>query len=258
MSPILLQVISSILAWFFLFCGFLHQNRHRRTEWSCRMVTFLHGLMVTFLSGYIVFIDGPWPLTHAGHPNTPLQEFALCLSLGYFILDFCCCVLLNSEGDLILSHHLLSMGGMSLVLDSGKSGPEINAIVFVSEITNPFLQMRWFLRDSGRYNSFAGDVVDVLFVALFLGLRIVGGAWIMHSVMKSSKTFGTLKGGILAMYGVSFMFLMESSVLARRKSTRNSRLGKTEEAEEITPSGHLNQSANGCENCTKDCVVNWR
>uniref|UniRef100_A0A8C5RCZ4 TLC domain-containing protein n=1 Tax=Laticauda laticaudata TaxID=8630 RepID=A0A8C5RCZ4_LATLA len=153
----------------------------------------------------------------AGHLNTPLQEFALCLSLGYFIFDFCWCILLDSDGDLMLSHHLLSMGGMSLVLDSGKSGPEISAIVFVSEITNPFLQMRWFLRDSGRYQSFAGDVVDILFVALFLGLRIAGGAWIMHSVMKSPKTFGTLKGGILAMYGVSFMFLMEIFSFAKKK-----------------------------------------
>ncbi|XP_026564902.1 transmembrane protein 136-like [Pseudonaja textilis] len=220
MSPILLQVISSTLAWLFLYWGFLYRNRHRRAEWSGRMVTLLHGLMVTFLSGYIVFIDGPWPLTHAGHPNTPLQEFALCLSLGYFIFDFCWCILSDTEGDLILSHHLLSMGGMSLVLDSGKSGSEISAIVFVSEITNPFLQMRWFLRDSGRYHSFAGDVVDILFVVLFLGLRIAGGAWIMHSVMKSPKTFGTLKGGILAMYGVSFMFLVEIYSFAKKKISK--------------------------------------
>ncbi|XP_058050649.1 TLC domain-containing protein 5 [Ahaetulla prasina] len=228
MSPILLQVIGSTLAWLFLYWGFWYQNRHRGAEWSCRMVTFLHGLMVTFLSGYIVFIDGPWPLTHTGHPNTPLQEFVLCLSMGYFIFDFCWCLLLDSEGDLMLYHHLLSMSGMSLVLDTGKSGPEICAIIFVSEITNPFLQMRWFLRDSGGYHSFVGDVVDALFVALFLGLRIVGGAWIMHSVMRSPKTYGTLKGGILAMYGVSFLFLMEIFSFARRKISKKLQAWKNE------------------------------
>ncbi|XP_060539185.1 TLC domain-containing protein 5-like [Pantherophis guttatus] len=217
MSPILLKVISSTLAWLLLYLGFWYQNRHRGAEWSCRIVTFLHGLMVTLLSGYVVFIDGPWPLTHTGHPNTPLQEFVLCLSLGYFIFDFCWEFLLESKNDLMLSHHLLSMGGMSLVLDTGKSGPELSAIIFVSEITNPFLQMRWFLRDSGGYDSLAGDVVDTLFVALFLGLRIVGGAWIMPSVMKSPKTYWTLKGGILAMYGVSFMFLMKIFSFSRKK-----------------------------------------
>lgn len=124
---------------------------------------------------------------------------------------------MDSKSDLMLTHHLLSMGGMSLVLDTGKSGPELNAIIFVSEITNPFLQIRWFLRDSGSYHSLAGDVVDALFVALFLGLRIVGGAWIMHSVMKSPETYATLKGGILAMYGVSFMFLVEIFGFAKRK-----------------------------------------
>lgn len=132
----------------------------------------------------------------------------------------------------MLCHHLLSMGGMSLVLDTGKSGPEISAIIFVSEITNPFLQMRWFLRDSGGYHSFAGDVVDTVFVALFLGLRIVGGAWIMQSVMKSPKTYRTLKGGILAMYGVSFMFLMEIFSFAKRKINRKLQAWKNERRRE--------------------------
>ncbi|XP_070621298.1 TLC domain-containing protein 5-like [Erythrolamprus reginae] len=242
MSPILLQVISSSLAWLFIYWGFWYRNRHRGTEWSCRMVTLLHGSMVTFISGYIVFVDGPWPLTHAGHPNTTLQEFVLCLSLGYFIFDFCWCALLDHEDDLMLCHHLLSMAGMSLVLDSGKSGPEISAIVFISEITNPFLQMRWFLRDSGNYHTLAGDVVDIVFVALFLGLRIVGGARIMLSVMRSPETYETLKAGILAMYGVSLVFLMDIYTFGKRKIKRKLRAWKNERSREdhiIRCSQHL-------------------
>ncbi|KAM3830441.1 TLC domain-containing protein 5-like [Vipera latastei] len=232
MSSIFLQIISSCSAWLFLYWGFLYRSRHRSAEWSCRMVTLLHGTMVTFLSGYIVLIDGPWPLTHAGHPNTPLQEFTLCLSLGYFIFDFCWCVLFEGETDLMLTHHLLSMGGMSLVLDTGKSGPELSAIIFVSEVTNPFLQMRWFLRDSGSYESLAGDVVDILFVTLFLGLRIVGGAWIIRSVMKSAKTFGTLKGGILAMYVISFLFLLEIFTFAKKKILKKFQVWKRDRNQE--------------------------
>ncbi|XP_039221633.1 TLC domain-containing protein 5-like [Crotalus tigris] len=167
-----------------------------------------------------------------GHPNTPLQEFVLCLSLGYFIFDFCWCVLFEGETDLMLTHHLLSMSGMSLVLDTGKSGPEISAIIFVSEITNPFLQMRWFLRDSGSYHSLAGDVVDILFVTLFLGLRIVGGAWIIRSVMKSPQTFGTLKGGILGMYTVSLMFLLEIFTFAKKKILKKFQAWKSERTQE--------------------------
>lgn len=132
----------------------------------------------------------------------------------------------------MLTHHLLSMGGMSLVLDTGKSGPELSAIIFVSEVTNPFLQMRWFLRDSGSYESLAGDVVDILFVTLFLGLRIVGGAWIIRSVMKSAKTFGTLKGGILAMYVISFLFLLEIFTFAKKKILKKFQVWKRDRNQE--------------------------
>ncbi|XP_063167427.1 TLC domain-containing protein 5 [Candoia aspera] len=232
MSSILLQVTCSILAWLSLYSGFWCRNKHRTPEWSCRMVTFLHGLIVTFLSGYTVFIDGPWPLTHAGHPNTPLQVFLICLSLGYFIFDFCWCILFNSESDLMLSHHFLSMCGMTLALDTGRSGSELNAIIFVSEVTNPFLQMRWFLRDSGCHHSLIGDVVDYSFVTLFLGLRIVGGAWIVHSVMNSPKTIVTLKGGILAMYAVSVIFMLDILSFARRKTTKKYQARRSERTKE--------------------------
>ncbi|XP_007422939.1 transmembrane protein 136-like [Python bivittatus] len=232
MASILLQVICGILAWLSLYAGFWCRNKHRSPEWSCRMVTFLHGLIVTFLSGYIILMDGPWPLAHAGHLNTPLQVFVICLSLGYFIFDFCWCILFISESDLMLSHHMLCMCGMTLALDTGKSGAEISAIIFVSEITNPLLQMRWFLRESGCYHSFTGDVVDFLFVILFLGLRIFGGAWIVHSVMNSPKTIVTLKGGILAMYAVSFIFMLDVLSFARRKTIKKYQAWRSERTRE--------------------------
>ncbi|KFU87348.1 Transmembrane protein 136, partial [Chaetura pelagica] len=67
-------------------------------EWSCRLVTLLHGLLVTCLSGYTALLEGPWPLTHAGSPNTPLQIHVLCLTLGYFIFDLGWCLYFKTEG----------------------------------------------------------------------------------------------------------------------------------------------------------------
>lgn len=152
-----------------------------------------------------------------GYPNTTLQACLMCLTLGYFIFDLSWCIYFNSEGILMLLHHTLSILGTIIVLVLGKSATEVNAVVFVSEITNPLLQLRWFLRHMGCYRSFMGDVVDFLFVALFLVLRIVGGAWIMHAVVMSSRTILVLKGGFLAMYLVSLGFLVNIVSFARRK-----------------------------------------
>ena len=47
--------------------------------------------------------------------------------------------------------------GIIVALVLGESGTEVNAVLFGSEITNPLLQMRWFLRETGHYHSFTGD-----------------------------------------------------------------------------------------------------
>lgn len=66
MVSIVLEVVCSLLAWLSLYAACCHWHRHRSHEWSCRLVTLLHGVAVTCLSGYVALLDGPWPLTHAG------------------------------------------------------------------------------------------------------------------------------------------------------------------------------------------------
>lgn len=66
MVPIVLEVTCSFVTWLCLYGCFCRWNKQRSFKWSCRLVTLLHGLIVTCLSGYVVFLDGLWPLTHAG------------------------------------------------------------------------------------------------------------------------------------------------------------------------------------------------
>lgn len=86
MVSVLLEVTCSLLAWLALYICFCHWSKHRSYEWSCRLVTLLHGVIVTCLSGYVTLLDGPWPLTHAGmfgaYPDTsPCHTVGLSLVL---------------------------------------------------------------------------------------------------------------------------------------------------------------------------------
>nr|XP_006133691.1 transmembrane protein 136 isoform X2 [Pelodiscus sinensis] len=85
----------------------------------------------------------------------------------------------------MLAHHTVSILGIAVSLSLGESAAEVNAVLFGSEITNPLLQARWFLRETGLYHSFTGDVVDFFFVALFTGVRIGVGAWLMYCELVS-------------------------------------------------------------------------
>ncbi|KFQ74806.1 Transmembrane protein 136, partial [Phoenicopterus ruber ruber] len=105
MVSIVLEVTCSLVAWLLLYACFCYWNKHRSYEWSCRLVTLLHGVIVTCLSGYVALLDGPWPLTHAGSPNTSLQIHVLSLTLGYFIFDLGWCLYFQTEGRKMLKKY---------------------------------------------------------------------------------------------------------------------------------------------------------
>ncbi|XP_069470429.1 TLC domain-containing protein 5 isoform X1 [Ambystoma mexicanum] len=118
----------------------------------------------------------------------------------------------------MLVHHLLSILGIHMALILGESATEVNAVLFGSEITNPFLQARWFLREMGHYHSFLGDLVDFLFVALFTSVRIGVGANLLYCELVSPTPRWFVKVGGVAMYIVSWVFMISIWRFAWRKS----------------------------------------
>lgn len=165
----------------------------------------------------------------------------LCLTLGYFIFDLGWCIYFRSEGPLMLAHHTLSILGIIVALVLGESGTEVNAVLFGSEITNPLLQMRWFLRETGHYHSFTGDVVDFLFVALFTGVRIGVGACLLFCEMVSPTPKWFVKVGGVAMYVVSWCFMFSIWRFAWRKSIKKYHTWRSRWSEErqLRLNGHL-------------------
>ncbi|XP_069750700.1 TLC domain-containing protein 5 isoform X1 [Narcine bancroftii] len=219
MAASLLLVLWSLSCWVLLYIFFCQLNCHRCYEWSCRLVTLIHGVLIVCLSGYVGFIDGPWPFNHPGSPNTQLQTQVLCLSVGYFIFDMCWCIYFQTEGLVMLSHHSLSILGIVMVLALEHSATEVNAVIFGSEVTNPFLQTRWFLREAGYYHTLLGDAVDFFFVMLFCSVRIGVGGWLLYCELSSPVPLPIVKLGGVAMYVVSWVFMVSIARFAWRKSS---------------------------------------
>lgn len=176
-----------------------------------------------------------------GSPNTTLQVHGLCLSLGYFIFDLCWCVYFQTEGALMLAHHLVSIVGIAASLALGESAADVNAVIFGSEITNPLLQARWFLKELGRYHTLTGDLVDFLFVVLFTGVRIGVGAWLMYCELASPRPRWFIKLGGVVMYAVSWLFMVSICRFARRKSMRKYQEWRSRRSRELgfKTNGHL-------------------
>ncbi|KAG7274407.1 hypothetical protein CRUP_027037 [Coryphaenoides rupestris] len=173
-----LQVLCSLIGWLALYRVF--SLSQRAPEWNCRT------------------------------DNTVLQTSTLAICLGYFLFDMAWCLHYGSEGPLMLAHHASSIIAMLLVLVTGKSG--------CSELTNPLLQSRWFLRQVGRYDGLLGDVVDVLFITLFATLRIAIGSVLFYCVMASPRPSPVIKAGAVVMYIVSWFFMVNVTKFGVKKS----------------------------------------
>ncbi|KAM4545879.1 LOW QUALITY PROTEIN: TLC domain-containing protein 5 [Odontesthes bonariensis] len=212
-----LEVICSLIGWLCLYLLFCCTFYQRGPEWNCRLVTLSHGVLIVLLTAYVVFVDGPWPFTHAGL-NTELQTFALAVCLGYFFFDMGWCVCYRTEGPVMLAHHIASMTGILLALFMGVSGCETCGVIFGSEITNPLLQTRWFLRQLGLYNSLLGDTVDLLFILLFATARVGVGTLMFYCELTSPRTSLIMKLGGGVMYILAWVFMVDIARFGYKKS----------------------------------------
>lgn len=160
----------------------------------------------------------PVPDSPPGSENTELQIFSLAVCLGYFFFDLGWCVCNHSEGAVMLAHHAASIVGILLALLMGVSGCETCGVIFGSEITNPLLQTRWFLRQLGLYDGLLGDAVDLLFIFLFATVRVGVGTVMFYCELTSPRTTLIMKLGGVVMYVIAWVFMVDIARFGYKKS----------------------------------------
>lgn len=126
------------------------------------------------------------------------------LSFGFFIFDLVWVLWYTPGEHVMLAHHLTTISGYLASLVSGTCGTEVLATVCLrasvpcgddviaqmsgAEVTNPLLQVRWFMRETGVYTGLAGLSVDLAFLVLFTAARLgLGSALLLHT-FKEGRT----------------------------------------------------------------------
>ncbi|KAK3770698.1 hypothetical protein RRG08_037890 [Elysia crispata] len=216
----LYQILIYAFAWTTLYFVLCLCNSRRSYEWHCRMVTVVHATLISSLAIYSTFFNGPWPFTDSGGPNTSLQVRTVSLCLGYFIFDFCWCMYFKTEGPVMVAHHFLSIVGLTWCLVAGFYGTELVCTIGGAEITNPLLQLRWFLRETGHYRgTIWGHLVDWAFMLSFGFIRIVLGSILLYSYYQQNTDFWGRLGGT-TIYSIGWIFFINILNYAFRKYLR--------------------------------------
>ena len=154
-------------------------------------------------------------------------------------------------------HHFLSIVGNTVLLFWGVSGTEMIAAIFGSELTNPFLQIRWFLRQTDHHLTWYGELNDATFMLLFGYLRILVGTPLLYAHLTHPRTRPLVRfGGVLHyMVGWAFWFMIVryairkyTKMYKKRESLKGSGKRATLEAniadEDCKESGKLELNGN--------------
>ena len=145
---------------------------------------------------------------HTGKPSSATEVLAICISLGHFLFE-CGWIMLHHEQKphAMIAHHIVTVIGLSTTLYLGRSGAEVCAVIFGTEITSPLLLLRWFLRDS-RCSDVYVLPMELLFMNTFVLFRIFIGTYLIYDGILHPAIHISMKIGVLALYAVSWAFLI--------------------------------------------------
>lgn len=216
-KDIALAILGSFLLWLNLYNIICAINWKHSAEWNCRIVAGLHGTVSAVVCFISAFILGPWPFNYIGYPPNMLHCNIIVVSFGYFLFDLLWCLYMKTEGLVMLTHHILSIMGYMYVLRYNIYGCESSAILGASEFTNPLLQLRWFLKQSGKYSGTVAATVDLTFCFCFFGARVVVGSALYITLLVSPRMEVIAKIGGTMMHCVGIIFSIYLGLFIHRK-----------------------------------------
>jgi hypothetical protein len=155
-----------------------------------------------------------------------MQNFTVSNSLGYFVFDMVWCLYFQTEGLTMIVHHMVSLLALSTLLYKGCSATEGIAGIGGMEITNPLLQIRWFLRTTGRKETWYYTLVEVLFMSLFFFVRVVYGFFLVKRVVQHPKPDLFVKSLASSFYVLTcvFMYYIASYFYAKYLKKRSKKV----------------------------------
>ncbi|CAO2182532.1 unnamed protein product, partial [Urochloa humidicola] len=166
------------------FKGYSRLSHMQKVEWNNRSFSTFHALAAAAISFYLVVISDLFnEEVNNGiiiDRKSWLSDAMFGVSIGYFLTDLAMILWYfpSLGGKEYLLHHGLSMYAIGLALLSGKAHMYILMVLF-TEITTPFVNLRWYLDVAGQktcslylYNGvalFVGWLVAriILFMYLF-------------------------------------------------------------------------------------------
>ncbi|XP_061730041.1 TLC domain-containing protein 5-like [Cydia pomonella] len=186
-TPSLLK-LASFLFWSCLYLLSCVRQPDKCPEYHSRVVTLLHG-SVSSVVGLAQCGLGSLSICRLTAPVLPGHYALMVWSWGYFAFDLLWCLMYWNQGPLMLAHHFCTLVAITIYMHRNGTGCSFSCTMAFMEVTNPFLQIRWFLKTEGYGRTMLFYIVDILYLSSFLLIRGVLGTYILYKIMPV-KVFG--------------------------------------------------------------------
>ena len=211
----MLSLIFCISCWSLYYTLLRIVSKTSISEWNSHVVSFTHAILVVQATGYYLF-KWPLPIEEFDQENTSYHINVIYFVPSHYIFDTCRGVYMQTERFVMVMHHFVIMGILSASLYLERYGYGCILILFVGELTNPMLQIRWFLRSKELHRTTFPFVNEALFVMLFIILRMFFGSYIVYVALLSGVNI-PLKCLGIALHIVNCSFMYEIFTLVKKR-----------------------------------------
>eukprot|EP00696_Hemimastix_kukwesjijk_P007675 gnl/Hemi2/19740_TR6551_c0_g1_i1.p2 gnl/Hemi2/19740_TR6551_c0_g1~~gnl/Hemi2/19740_TR6551_c0_g1_i1.p2 ORF type:complete len:271 (-),score=88.30 gnl/Hemi2/19740_TR6551_c0_g1_i1:185-997(-) len=172
-----------------------------RVEWDNRFVSTFHAAVVACGSGSVIF--------HSAYVNDPIfgwtdaGELFTTVAVGYFYFDLLTMARFPSlvtTGQLV--HHAIGITCFPLACLYRECEYAVVLFVF-TEVTTPFVNIRWFLMKSGLRFSRYYDLNGVFMFLGFLLVRVMMTPYILRFLYLNKAAFLSCTNEILALCSIA-------------------------------------------------------
>lgn len=152
----------------------------RSFQFCNRVVSMIHAISAVILASLSVQ-DWTCPVCPTASQSSPWQMKTLTVTLAYLIYDLICCSVFDKRANLDnAAHHIVSIVGIGAGLVYQKSGSELVAALWVTEISSPLLHIRELLKELGYRDTDLNLVADILFAFVFSIGRMIAGPYVTY------------------------------------------------------------------------------
>lgn len=202
---------------FYLLKEFIFISKDPAKVWDIhsRVNSLVHGVIQIILS--FIFL-----LNYKSDLEFQNQKFVMkivCVSTGYFVYDLALAIIYKKNDFNLTIHHITGFAGLFLsgMMANGEFYTMLG--LFIAEITNPFMNIKYFLKFYNLRHTKLYELIDISYLISYIFFRGIIGTIGFTSMLfdKKSSLFIACLYGAIWLQSAGFILKMKNMLKYKQK-----------------------------------------